>query len=61
MSTSEPLPRIGAPATEALAQVGVRNIDDLKGVNLDDLSKLHGVGPKAIRLLQAALHKHNNP
>jgi DNA invertase Pin-like site-specific DNA recombinase len=60
MSASDPLPEIGAPATQALAQVGVVSMEDLKGVDLDELSKLHGVGPKAIRLLQEALHKHEN-
>jgi hypothetical protein len=32
-------------------------MSDLEGIDLRDLSTLHGVGPKAITLLRAALDK----
>ena len=48
------LPPIGAPATRALAAVGVRTLEDLRGRDLTELAALHGVGPKAIRLLTEA-------
>lgn len=52
-----PRPEIGAPATRALAEVGVRSLDDAERVDLALLATLHGVGPKAIALLRAALEK----
>ena len=50
-----PLPAIGAPATRALRAAGVHDVDDLRRVGLDHLASLHGVGPKALRLLRQAL------
>ncbi|WP_140162903.1 helix-hairpin-helix domain-containing protein [Agreia sp. VKM Ac-1783] len=55
MDDPRPLPAIGAPATRALAEVGVRNLDDLENADLAFLATLHGVGPKAIALLRAEL------
>ena len=50
-----PLPAIGAPATRALRDAGVRDVDDLRRVGLAHLATLHGVGPRALRLLQQTL------
>jgi hypothetical protein len=57
MATPEPgLPRsIGAPATRALTGAGYTELSQLAGVPAAELAKLHGVGPKALRLLQEAL------
>jgi predicted flap endonuclease-1-like 5' DNA nuclease len=46
---------IGAPATRALTAAGYTELGQLAGVPAADLAKLHGVGPKALRLLQDAL------
>ncbi len=46
---------IGKPALRALATAGYTRLDQLAKVQEDDLLKLHGVGPKAIRVLRAAL------
>ena len=51
----EALPKIGAPATRALAAAGVTSLADVRRSSLDDMAALHGVGPKAIRLLREAL------
>ncbi|WP_315096803.1 helix-hairpin-helix domain-containing protein [uncultured Cellulomonas sp.] len=52
----EPLvPGIGMPATRALALAGITTLDDLRDRDLDDLLRLHGVGPKAVRILREAL------
>jgi hypothetical protein len=58
MATPEPgLPRsIGAPATRALTAAGYTELSQLAGVPAAELAKLHGVGPKALRLLQEELH-----
>lgn len=57
MENPRPLPNIGAPATRALAEIGVRELDDVEKTGLDRIASLHGVGPKAIRLLKAELEK----
>lgn len=46
---------IGAPATRALTAAGFTNLEQLAGVPVAELAKLHGVGPKAIRVLGEAL------
>jgi hypothetical protein len=57
-AASEGLPRnIGAPATRALTAAGYTNLRQLANVPVADLKKLHGVGPKALRLLQEALEQ----
>lgn len=53
--TDDELPKIGAPATRALAAAGITSLSDVRRVSLDDLAALHGVGPKAIRILREAL------
>jgi predicted flap endonuclease-1-like 5' DNA nuclease len=49
------LPNIGAPATRALAQIGVRNVEQLAAYTEEEILALHGVGPKAIRLLRPVM------
>ncbi|MCM6775138.1 DNA-binding protein [Nocardia sp. CDC159] len=54
--TDSTLPHgIGAPATRALNAVGYTELEQLAGVPEAELLALHGVGPKAIRVLRAAL------
>lgn len=48
---------IGKPATRALAQAGYRKLDQLASIRERDLLKLHGVGPKAVRILREALEE----
>lgn len=55
MPHATPLPNIGGPATRALAGVGITTLDDLRGCDFEVLQSLHGVGPKAIRVLRAAM------
>lgn len=52
------LPKIGAPATRALQQAGYRRLRDLAGVSQADLLRLHGVGPRAVRIVQEELEAH---
>jgi predicted flap endonuclease-1-like 5' DNA nuclease len=49
------LPNIGRPATSALAQIGVRNVEQLAGYSEKEMLALHGVGPKAIRILRPVM------
>ncbi|TFV81797.1 DNA-binding protein [Microbacterium sp. dk485] len=55
MNAPRPLPNIGAPAARALAEARVEDLDDVEKAGIDYLATLHGVGPKAVRLLLAAL------
>lgn len=48
-------PNIGSPARRALFAAGYTQLDQLTGITEADLLKLHGVGPKAVRLLRSAL------
>jgi hypothetical protein len=53
------LPKVGAPATRALEAAGYTSLKDLAGVSRGHLANLHGVGPKAIGIIQAALEEHD--
>ncbi len=55
MSQPDQLPRIGAPATRALAGIGITRLSQLTEYCADDLLKFHGMGPRAIGLLRQAL------
>ena len=48
---------IPAPATRALVAAGFTELSQLANVPVADLSKLHGVGPRALRLIQDALER----
>ena len=46
---------IGNPATQALKAAGYAQLQQLTQVTEAELLKLHGVGPKAIRILRETL------
>ncbi|MFI8569259.1 DNA-binding protein [Rhodococcus sp. NPDC078407] len=47
----------GKPASGAFRAAGYLCLDDLVGVPASELRKLHGVGPKALEVVQAALEQ----
>jgi predicted flap endonuclease-1-like 5' DNA nuclease len=49
------LPGIGRPATRALEAQGITTLEQVAGTSRRDLLALHGVGPKAVRILDEAL------
>jgi hypothetical protein len=51
------LPKIGAPATRALASIGVTQLRQLTNHSAKELQNLHGFGPKALRILKEELAK----
>lgn len=57
MSEASSLPKIGAPATRALNAAGYHSIGDLDGVSRTELLALHGVGPRAIRILEETMRE----
>ena len=52
------LPKIGAPATRALHNAGVTTLRQVADVPRDELAALHGMGPKALRIIDEALAEH---
>lgn len=51
------LPKIGAPATRALASIGVTTVEQLAAYSEKEILALHGVGPKAIRILRPVMEE----
>lgn len=49
------LPKIGAPATRALASIGITRLDHVADRSQAELLALHGFGPRALRILNEAL------
>jgi hypothetical protein len=47
--------RLAAPARRALAEAGYARLEQLTHVAEAELGQLHGMGPKALRLLREAL------
>lgn len=54
-SSSELPAGLAAPARRALTAAGYLRLDQLAGVPERDLAALHGMGPKALRLIRDAL------
>ena len=48
-------PNIGNPARRALEHAGCTSLEQLPGLSEKELLKRHGVGPKAVDILRAAL------
>ena len=52
------MPRISAPAARALHSAGLTTLRQVADVPRDELAKLHGMGPKALGIIDAALAEH---
>jgi hypothetical protein len=53
-----PMPKdVGAPAARALTAAGYSHLAQLDGVPADRLAQLHGVGARALKVLQDALEQ----
>lgn len=48
-------PGLSQPALRALREAGYTSLEAVAAVSAKELLKLHGLGPKAIRLLRPAL------
>jgi predicted flap endonuclease-1-like 5' DNA nuclease len=48
---------VGKPAVRALASVGVSRLDQVSRLTEDQLLALHGMGPKALGIIKAALRR----
>ena len=49
------VPRVGAPAARALESAGYRTLESLAGTATAALLALHGLGPRAVRIIGEAL------
>ncbi|WP_341392582.1 helix-hairpin-helix domain-containing protein [Arthrobacter sp. G119Y2] len=57
-SSLDILPPVGAPAARSLRDAGYSSLRELADADRAELSRLHGVGPKALRLIEEALKEH---
>lgn len=51
--------KIGEPAQRALALFGIVHLEDCSRYTKNELLTLHGVGPKAIRIIEENLNQLN--
>jgi len=59
MSTGlDELPKVGAPALRALHDAGYSTLRQVAEVPRRQLAELHGMGPKALTILEQALAEH---
>jgi hypothetical protein len=49
------LPKTGEPARRALGTIGVTTLAELATHSRDEVAELHGMGPKGVQILEAAL------
>ena len=49
------LPKTSAPAQRALDAAGIASLEQLSKFKQSEIAKLHGMGPKALGILQQAL------
>jgi hypothetical protein len=57
-SSLDTLPKIPAPAARALSNAGYTALGQLAGVRRSELAELHGMGPKALQVIEAELQRH---
>ncbi len=58
MPSLDVLPKIGAPATRALQGAEYTKLGQLAGVPRSELANLHGMGPKALGVIEASPNEH---
>lgn len=56
-TTPQPFGKIGQPATRALANAGIYNLEQLSQWTEKDFLKLHGVGQKATGILKLKMEE----
>lgn len=53
-----PFPKTSAPARRALDNAGIASLEELSKHTEKEIAALHGMGPKAIRILKEAMQEH---
>lgn len=54
-ASDDSLPKIGNPATRALNTIGITRLSQVPRFRRSEFAALHGVGPKALGILEQAL------
>lgn len=54
-SMEKSLPKIGKPAENALNDIGINTLEQVARISENTLLKIHGVGPKAVKILKDTL------
>ena len=49
---------IGSPAHRALTAAGITRLEQFTSISEEELLKLHGVGPKAVRIIKESLREN---
>lgn len=49
------LPKLSRPATQALHHIGIATLEDLAKLTRNQFLALHGVGPKSLPAIEAAM------
>jgi DNA-directed RNA polymerase alpha subunit len=57
ISSHSEFPKTSQPAQRALTNAGYTKLEQLANVSEKELGKLHGVGPRALRILKEALEE----
>ncbi|MDS9471945.1 DNA-binding protein [Sporosarcina pasteurii] len=52
------LPKLAKPALRALAGAGISKLDELAKYREEEVMDLHGMGPKAMAVLQQAMEEN---
>jgi hypothetical protein len=52
---SSDLPKLAHPAQRALAKAGIQRLEQLTRFSEDEIKRLHGIGPNALKQLRQAL------
>lgn len=48
-------PKLSQPALRALAEAGIRRLEQLTGYGESEIRQLHGIGPNVLKTLHEAL------
>jgi hypothetical protein len=54
-----PFDQLAKPAQRALANAGIKSLQDLSGLTESEFMKLHGIGTNALQALRVALAENS--
>ncbi len=54
-TTDLPIDKLAAPAQRALANAGIKSLEQLAKFGEAEIKEMHGIGPNALQQLRAAL------
>jgi ERCC4-type nuclease len=54
-----PFEKLAVPAQRALKSAGYETLNQISKVGEKEISRLHGIGPNAVKILRKILSEHN--